>query len=164
MHPSDDALLFRARQRLKHSLCERYRLSRLLAMGGMAEAVYAGVHRNGHAVVVEGSPHDRLAGDPQIELSLPARGAGSRTRSGIPESFQSSTMTRLLTGVFLVMPLLRGETLRARAERSDGRRLPVTEVLLVAHAVLEVLEAAHAKQVVHRDIKPENVFLTTAGR
>jgi serine/threonine-protein kinase len=64
--------------------------------------------------------------------------------------------------VFLVMPLLRGETLRARWERS-GRRLPLEEVLVVAHRVLEALAAAHAAKIVHRDVKPDNIFVTRAG-
>jgi hypothetical protein len=37
------------------------------------------------------------------------------------------------------------------------------ELLGIADAVLEVLEAAHARGVVHRDIKPENLFLPQNG-
>src|SRR5262249_28072444 len=61
---------------------------------------------------------------------------------------------------FLVMELLEGETLYARAKRSGGR-LPLREVLALARELCDVLAAAHDKGVVHRDIKPENLFLTT---
>jgi hypothetical protein len=37
------------------------------------------------------------------------------------------------------------------------------EVLAIADQVLDVLAAAHAKNVVHRDIKPENLFITKTG-
>jgi len=60
---------------------------------------------------------------------------------------------------FIVMELLRGETLDARARRKGGK-LPLSEVLWIADRLLDVLAAAHARGIVHRDIKPENLFLT----
>jgi serine/threonine-protein kinase len=60
---------------------------------------------------------------------------------------------------YLVMDLLEGETLEARAERKGGT-LPIPEVMWAADQVLDILYAAHKAGVVHRDIKPENIFLT----
>jgi len=60
---------------------------------------------------------------------------------------------------YLVMDLLEGETLEARAERKGGR-LPIPEVMWAADQVLDILHAAHKDGVVHRDVKPENIFLT----
>jgi serine/threonine-protein kinase len=65
--------------------------------------------------------------------------------------------------VFLVMELLRGETIDARWERC-GRRLPLAEVIAIADRTLHVLAAAHAKGVIHRDINPENLFLGADGQ
>jgi serine/threonine-protein kinase len=65
--------------------------------------------------------------------------------------------------VFLVMELLEGQTLMARANARGGR-LPSDEVLWAADAILDVLAAAHDASVVHRDVKPENVFVTADGR
>lgn len=58
--------------------------------------------------------------------------------------------------MFLVMDLLEGGTL---AERIARGRLPRAEIVPLIVQLLDVLEAAHAKQIVHRDIKPENLFV-----
>jgi len=60
---------------------------------------------------------------------------------------------------FLVLELLRGETLELRASRKGGK-LPIEEVMWAADRVLDILAAAHKKGIVHRDVKPENIFLT----
>jgi serine/threonine protein kinase len=70
--------------------------------------------------------------------------------------------------LFIVMELLRGESLRERIERqrarakSDGapRWLPDDEVQPIVSAVLSAIAAAHGAGVVHRDLKPDNVFLS----
>lgn len=58
---------------------------------------------------------------------------------------------------FLVMPLLRGESLEARLKRD----LPPTrtEVLAWSRGILSGLAAIHDEGIVHRDLKPANVFL-----
>jgi serine/threonine-protein kinase len=62
---------------------------------------------------------------------------------------------------FLVMELLDGDTVDGILSR-DGR-LGEGVVLALAAETLDVLAAAHEKNVVHRDIKPANVFVTRAG-
>jgi len=58
---------------------------------------------------------------------------------------------------FLVMELLRGETLGARVARE--LTLAPAAACHVVGQVLSALAAAHAIGVVHRDLKPDNVFL-----
>ncbi len=58
---------------------------------------------------------------------------------------------------YLVMELLKGESLRARLVRA--KTLDVRDACAVVVQVLSALEVAHAAGIVHRDIKPENVFL-----
>jgi serine/threonine-protein kinase len=58
---------------------------------------------------------------------------------------------------FLVMELLRGETLASRL-RSQGKLSPEA-VLQLALPLAEALVAVHAAGVIHRDIKPSNIFL-----
>jgi len=59
---------------------------------------------------------------------------------------------------FLVMELLRGDTLRALIDREGA--LPWPRALHIARQVLRGLSHAHAQGVVHRDVKPANLFLT----
>ncbi|HEY8089145.1 MAG TPA: serine/threonine-protein kinase, partial [Polyangiaceae bacterium] len=157
---SDDALTRRAMRRLGESIRGRYSISRLIGIGGMA-AVYGGIHRSGFPVAVK-ILHERLASDPEIERLFRREALLANTvgHDGVvPVTDDDVTEDGC---VFLVMPLLVGETLRARAERMGGR-LPMEEVVVLAHSLLETLAAAHEKRIVHRDIKPENLFLTTAG-
>jgi serine/threonine-protein kinase len=58
---------------------------------------------------------------------------------------------------YLVMELLRGETLATRLKYRV--RLPAHEVVPVAKQVAEALVAIHAAGVVHRDLKPSNIYL-----
>src|SRR5215210_580066 len=59
--------------------------------------------------------------------------------------------------LFYVMPLVDGESLRARLERE--RQLPVVDAVRIAAEVADALAYAHAHGVIHRDIKPENILL-----
>lgn len=64
--------------------------------------------------------------------------------------------------LFLVMELLRGETLRDRLHQKGVLELDLA-VYVVCH-MLTGLEAAHQASIVHRDVKPENVFLVRTGQ
>ena len=65
---------------------------------------------------------------------------------------------------FLVMPLLRGESLESCLHRPP--RLPLAEVVRIGREIAKGLAAAHAHGLIHRDIKPGNVWLdaSAAGR
>ena len=58
---------------------------------------------------------------------------------------------------YYVMPLVEGESLRRRLERSGS--MPVDEALAIAAEVADALDFAHQRGVIHRDIKPENILL-----
>ncbi len=63
-------------------------------------------------------------------------------------------------GPYLVLELLRGQTLAARLARGP---MPVNEVVHVATQVARALAHAHGAGLLHRDLKPGNVFLTDSG-
>lgn len=60
--------------------------------------------------------------------------------------------------LFYVMPLIRGESLRALLDREGA--LPVQEAVRIGREVADALAYAHRTGVVHRDIKPANVLLS----
>ncbi len=60
--------------------------------------------------------------------------------------------------VYYTMPLVEGESVRARLTREG--ELPVPEAVRVLRDVADALSYAHRHGVVHRDIKPDNVLLS----
>ena len=63
---------------------------------------------------------------------------------------------------FIVMELLRGQTLEARL--SSQGRLECDEVLELSTQLADALDAAHTAGIVHRDVKPANIFITARGQ
>jgi pimeloyl-ACP methyl ester carboxylesterase len=61
---------------------------------------------------------------------------------------------------YLVMELLRGETLKSRLSRGP---MSVAEVIEWTGQLTRALTAVHRRGIVHRDLKPDNLFRTTAG-
>jgi eukaryotic-like serine/threonine-protein kinase len=67
---------------------------------------------------------------------------------------------RCAHGSYLVLELLRGQTLSARLARGP---LSPAEAVVIAVDVTRGLAWAHAHGVVHRDLKPSNIFLVDGG-
>jgi eukaryotic-like serine/threonine-protein kinase len=150
-----------ARTRLGEQVLGKWRLDRLIGVGGMA-AVFEATHHNGNRVAIK-ILHPDLAGFEEIRERFLAEGyaANRVSHSGVVAVRDEGTTAD--GAVFLVMDLLRGQTL---AERLDDGREPfcVGEVLEITSQLLDVLVHAHHRGIVHRDIKPENVFLTVERR
>jgi eukaryotic-like serine/threonine-protein kinase len=147
--------------RLGELVLDKWRLDRLIGIGGMA-AVFEATHRNGNRVAIK-ILHPDLAGFDEIRERFLAEGyaANRVSHPGVVTVRDEGTTDD--GAVFLVMDLLRGQTLAERLE--DGLELfSVGEVLEISTQLLDVLVHAHHRGIVHRDIKPENVFLTADGR
>ncbi|MBS2018318.1 MAG: protein kinase [Deltaproteobacteria bacterium] len=138
----------------------KYKVDAFLATGTMAN-VYSATHRNGSRVALK-ILHKELANDQGLRERFKREGyfANSIGHPGVVRAIDDDTTEDGCA--FLVMELLEGETLEERRRRKGGK-LPLHQVLSVADALLEVLAAAHAKDVVHRDMKPDNVFVTKTG-
>jgi serine/threonine-protein kinase len=137
----------------------RWTLETLLGVGGSA-SVFAARHRNGRraAVKVAHAYHvqhtrlrQRFLSEGYVANRLAHPGAVAILDDG---EERDGT-------VFLVMELLTGRSLAQRLE-SDGP-LPEADVIAIGAQVLDVLAAAHDRDILHRDIKPSNIFLTDGG-
>jgi serine/threonine-protein kinase len=152
--------LERAHARVGTTIAGKYRLDRLLGVGGMA-SVYAATHRNNKRVAVK-VLHAELSIHADLRQRFMREGYVANT---LDHSGAVAVLDDDVTedgSAFLVMELLVGATLAEVAEHLGGR-LPLRAVLAAADQVLDVLAAADAHNIVHRDIKPANLFLTTSG-
>ncbi|MGE5927636.1 MAG: protein kinase domain-containing protein, partial [Gemmatimonadota bacterium] len=143
-----------SRASLSDSLADRYRIERELGQGGMATVYLAHDLR-----------HDRHVAIKVLHPDLGAVLGGERFLSEIRTTarLQHPHILPLLDSgeadglLYYVMPLVTGETLRARLERE--RQLPVDAAVLIAREVADALGYAHGLGIIHRDIKPENILL-----
>ncbi len=141
-------------ERLAAAIADRYRIERELGAGGMATVYLA------HDL-----KHDRDVAIKVLHPDLGAALGGERFLSEIRTTarLQHPHILPLLDSgdadglLYYVMPLVTGETLRARLERE--RQLPIADAVRIAREVASALDYAHRQQVIHRDIKPENILL-----
>jgi serine/threonine-protein kinase len=146
------------------TLAGRYRLDRVLGIGGMG-AVYQATAANGSKVAVK-----VILGDPDKQrpemLKRFVREAKSTMAIDSPNVVQIVDVDAdpQRGFPFIVMELLSGTDLDRLVKQNGALEPePVIRVFLQACAGLQ---AAHARSIVHRDIKPANIFLHTdqAGR
>jgi eukaryotic-like serine/threonine-protein kinase len=141
----------------------KYHIDRVIGAGGMA-VVYAATHRNRKQFAVK-LLHPQLALDTSICRRFVREGyvANSVGHAGAVSVLDDDVADD--GAAFLVMELLEGETVEQLSESAYacGRALSIGFVLAVAHAVADVLVAAHARGIVHRDLKPSNLFVTRDG-
>ncbi len=157
---SENDLQVRAEKRIGTVLCGKYRIDRVLGVGGMA-VVYAATHRNQKRVALK-MLHPELAIHEEVRVRFLREGYAANTvdHPGAVAVLDDDTTE---DGVaFLVMERLEGEEVD-RLWEQRGQHLPVDAVLAIANQLLDVLAAGHAKSIIHRDIKPANLYITTDG-
>jgi serine/threonine-protein kinase len=155
-----DELTERAARRVGQIISGKYRIDRLLGVGGMG-AVFAATHRNGHRVALK-MLHREYSTKEEMRLRFLREGYVAN-RIAHPGVVRISDDDVDADGsVYLVMELLVGETVEALAA-SRGGTVPLELALGIADAALDVLAAAHAASIIHRDVKPANLFMTSLG-
>ncbi len=136
----------------------RFELIRKLGRGGFGE-VWEARDRDLGRLVAFKAVRPRVGIEPSEFRTL--REAETAASLAHPNLVTLFDVGRAEQGPYLVLELLRGETLAAHLSRGP---LPPREALRVAQEVAKGLAYAHASGVVHRDLKPENVFLCEDGR
>jgi len=134
----------------------RFEVLGRLGKGGMAVVLRVNDHALGRDVAVKLlSPS--LRWDPTLRARFlrEARAAATLRHPALVTVFDIDP-----EGRFMVMELVRGESLKDRLARGA---LPPAEVRRIGRALCEGLAAAHAAGVIHRDVKPGNVLLGEAG-
>jgi len=156
----DDPIVRRAKARLGTWINGKYRLDRVLGIGGMA-TVFAATHRNQAELAVK-MLHPELATREDVRKRFLREGyvANSVKHTGAVLVVDDDQSTD--GDAFLVMEMLHGIVVEELCE-TRGPRLPLAVVTWIGYELLDVLVAAHAKSIVHRDIKPANLFVTRDG-
>ncbi len=141
-----------------------YRVLDIIGGGGMGLVYKAEDLRLGREVALKFLPED-LVSD-QVALQRFEREARTASSLDHPNICTIYEVEEDESQPFIVMQLLRGETLRDRllALASLQQRLQLDELLDITVQIASGLEAAHAKGIIHRDIKPANIFLTSIGQ
>ena len=138
----------------------RYRLLRLIGMGGMGS-----VYEAEHAIIGKRLAlkimHPQFSQYPDLVERL-RREAQAASRIGHPNIVDVSDFGRTPDGcAYLAMEFLDGVDL-ATVLRSEGR-LTQGRTINVGLQLARALGAAHRAGIVHRDLKPENIFLVRAA-
>ncbi|MBA3280451.1 MAG: serine/threonine protein kinase, partial [Geodermatophilaceae bacterium] len=138
---------------------KRYRVERRLARGGMS-TVYEGTDLRLDRRVAIKVMAEALATDPSFIASF-NREARSAARLSHLNVVSVSDQGEDDGFVFLVMELVRGQTLRAVIH--ENGRLSPEQAFAVLAPTLSGLSAAHRTGLIHRDVKPENILLSRDG-
>ncbi|HEU5217576.1 MAG TPA: serine/threonine-protein kinase, partial [Gemmatimonadales bacterium] len=145
----DPALL----EQLRSALDGSYEIERELR-GGMSRVFVATERALGRRVVLKVLPPELTAGVNRDRFRREIQFAARLQHPHIVPLLTAGQVGEIL---YYTMPLVEGETLRARLEREG--RLGAASVLGMLQDVVDALAYAHANGVIHRDIKPENILL-----
>lgn len=135
----------------------RYRLVSLLGTGGMG-SVWRAEHLQLQSEVAVKLLDPSIADDEHVlgRFLLEARAAATLRNRHVVQIFDYGVDEG---NAFIVMEMLRGETLGARIERLGV--LPIEEAVRFMCQVMRAIAPAHDNDIIHRDLKPDNIFITS---
>jgi eukaryotic-like serine/threonine-protein kinase len=141
-------------EKLQVSLIGKYELQGEVGRGGMATVYRALDVKHGRQVALK-------VLDPELGAVLGAERFLSEIR--VTAALQHPNLLPLFDSgeadglLYYVMPLVDGESLRAKLDRE--KQFSVEEAVRMTVAIATALEYAHRNGVIHRDLKPENILL-----
>ena len=148
--PSPDPGLI---ETLRQALDSTYEIEREIG-GGMSRVFVATERALGRRVVIKVLPPELTAG---VNRERFRREIQFAARLQHPHIVPLLTAGQVGDILYYTMPLVEGETLRARLEREN--RLQASAVVGILMDVVDALAYAHGRGLIHRDIKPENILL-----
>ena len=140
--------------RLQSAVGDTYRIERELGGGGMSRVFVAREVRLDRRVVIKLLPPEMAAGVSVERFEREILVAAKLQHPHVVSLLTTGSHDDLL---YYVMPLIEGESLRAKLSREG--ELPIGEALSILREVADALAYAHRHGVVHRDIKPDNILL-----
>ncbi len=133
----------------------RYRLVTTIARGGMAE-VWEGIDDVLTRPIAVKLLHTHLATDEALRERF-RREAIAVARLAHPNVVATFDTGEDDDVAFIVMELIRGETLRHLIENNGA--LPASTTAAIGIQVADALQHAHDAGIIHRDIKPANILV-----
>ncbi len=137
-------------------IAERYRVTELLAEGGMG-AVYIADHLTLHKQVALKIVHPEHSGNAELVARF-EREAMATSRIDHPNVVAAIDFGTLPDGTaYLAVQLVRGPSLTRVL--TDHGRMPWQRAASIGSQIADALWAAHGHGIIHRDLKPDNVLL-----
>jgi eukaryotic-like serine/threonine-protein kinase len=132
----------------------KYRVQELLGHGGMG-AVFGAIHLvSGKHVALKWMLRSSSRERERSRFVREARVAARVDHPNVVDVYDIGQDGD--RGLYLVMQLLRGESLAARIDRG---RMEIVETIDLLVQAMRGVAAVHAAGVIHRDLKPDNIFL-----
>ena len=138
----------------------RYDVERVIGSGGMGvvlKAFDSELHRYVAIKVLKAHLADN--GAARQRFAREAQAAAAIAHASVMPIHDVQSEAEL---PYLVMPLVTGESLQHRVDRSGP--LTVEEALGILRQTAGALAAAHEQGIIHRDVKPANILLEEGGR
>ena len=139
---------------------ERYRIVKLIGLGGQA-AVYQAtdLQQGDSAVALKVLSWENVQRDSGLleRFSNEYEVGQKLSHPNIVKVFDAGRMSG--GSLFIAMEYLDCGSLKQRVEEKS-HPIPFSEVLVVLHGIALGLEYAHGKNVLHRDLKPDNILFS----
>ncbi|HTU91370.1 MAG TPA: protein kinase [Gemmataceae bacterium] len=140
----------------------RYKIERLLAMGGFGAVYLASDTKAGNRPV---AIKDMICADPQefaIRLNFFRREAEIlRSLESVPIVPRVHDLVEQGQSAHLILEFIRGQDLLKLMETNNNKPFPLEQVIDWGRSICEVLQHMHTQSppLVHRDLKPDNIML-----